>query len=78
MSNRTVQGDGIGHDVTGIVVPGGTYEITAWVKFAAGAGNGDIWLSMQRVNDGASSFDTVGSVHGCDRRRVARGHRATT
>ena len=64
VSNRTGQGDGIGHDVTGIVLPGGTYEITAWVKFAAGAGNGDIWLSMQRVNGGSSSFDTVGQFTG--------------
>ncbi len=64
VSNRTGQGDGIGHDVTGVVLPGGTYAITAWVKFAAGAGNGDIWLSMQRVNGGASSFDTVGQFTG--------------
>ena len=64
VSNRTGQGDGIGHDVTGLVVPGGTYEITAWVKFAAGAGAGDIWLSMQRVNGGSSSFDTVGQFTG--------------
>jgi endo-1,4-beta-xylanase len=64
VSNRTGQGDGIGHDVTGLVVPGGTYEITAWVKFASGEGSGDIWLSMQRVNGGASSFDTVGQFTG--------------
>ncbi|HWM21997.1 MAG TPA: endo-1,4-beta-xylanase [Ilumatobacteraceae bacterium] len=64
VSSRAGQGDGIGHDVTGLVVPGGTYEITAWVKFAAGAGSGDIWLSMQRTNDGASSFDTVGQFTG--------------
>jgi endo-1,4-beta-xylanase len=62
VSDRTSQGDGIGHDVTGTMVPGVRYEITAWVKFAAGAGNGDIWLSMQRVNDGASAFDTVAQM----------------
>ena len=41
VSDRTSQGDGIGHDVTGIMLPGVTYEITAWVQFAAGAGDGD-------------------------------------
>ena len=34
------------------------------MKFATGAGNGDIWLSMQRVNAGSSSFDTVGQFTG--------------
>ena len=46
------------------MVPGVTYQITAWVKFAAGRGNGAIWLSMQRVNGGASSFDTVAQTPG--------------
>ncbi|WP_210479633.1 endo-1,4-beta-xylanase [Naasia sp. SYSU D00948] len=60
VSNRTSQGDGIGHDVTGLMQPGVTYEITAWVKMAAGAGSDDIWLSMQRTSGGSTSFDTVG------------------
>ena len=64
VSGRTSQGDGIGRDVTAIMVPGVTYQITAWVKFAAGQGNGAIWLSMQRVNGGASSFDTVAQTPG--------------
>ena len=64
VSDRTSQGDGIGRDVTAIMVPGVTYQITAWVKFAAGQGNGAIWLSMQRVNGGASSFDTVAQTPG--------------
>ena len=67
------QGDGIGRDVTAIMVPGVTYQITAWVKFAAGQGNGAIWLSMQRVNGGASSFDTVAQTHRRHRRRVEPG-----
>ena len=64
VSGRTSQGDGIGRDVTAVMVPGVTYQITAWVKFAAGQGNGAIWLSMQRVNGGASSFDTVAQTPG--------------
>jgi len=63
VSDRTGQGDGIGHDVTGIMIPGVRYQITAWVKMAAGAGSDSIWLSMQRVNDGADSFDTVGQFN---------------
>ncbi len=34
-------------------------EIGAWVKFAADAAPGDIWLSMQRTAGGTPSFDTV-------------------
>ena len=60
MSDRTSQGDGIGHDVTGIMDPGTTYVITAWVKFAAGNPTDTLWLSMRRTNGGTDSFDTLG------------------
>ena len=60
VSDRTSQGDGIGHDVTGIMDPGTTYVITAWVKFAAGNPTDTLWLSMRRTNDGSDSFDTLG------------------
>jgi endo-1,4-beta-xylanase len=58
VSNRTGQGDGIGRDVTGLMEPGTTYIITAWVRMATGTDS--IWLSMQRTNAGADSFDTLG------------------
>ena len=77
VSGRTSQGDGIGRDVTAIMVPGVTYQITAWVKFAAGQGNGAIWLSMQRVNGGASSFDTVAQIPASPTARGARCRRGT-
>ncbi len=64
VSDRTGQGDGIGLDVTGVFESGVTYDITAWVKIAAGEEPDDIWLSMQRVNEGASAFDTVGQFSG--------------
>ena len=54
------QGDGIGHDVTGIMDPGTTYVVTAWVKFAAGNPTDTLWLSMRRTNGGTDSFDTLG------------------
>ena len=55
VSDRTSHGDGIGHDVTGIMDPGTTYVITAWVKFAAGNPTDTLWLSMRRTNGGAPS-----------------------
>ena len=64
VSDRTSQGDGIGHDVTGIMNPGTTYVITAWVKFAAGNPTDTLWLSMRRTNGGSDSFDTHRPVHG--------------
>ena len=60
VSDRTSQGDGIGHDVTAIMDPGTTYVVTAWVKFAAGNPTDTLWLSMRRTNDGSDSFDTLG------------------
>ncbi|RKS73799.1 endo-1,4-beta-xylanase [Motilibacter peucedani] len=64
VSGRTSQGDGIGHDVTGLLTPGVTYEISAWVKFAAGSPSGNVWLSMQRTNAGTDTYDTVGQFTG--------------
>lgn len=60
VSDRDGQGDGIGRDVTGIMIPGRTYVITAWVKFAAGFPPDMLWLSMQRNNADSTSFDTIG------------------
>ncbi len=59
VSNRSGQGDGIGHDVTGLMKVGTKYSITAWVKFAAGNPTAAIWLTMRRTNAGADSFDTI-------------------
>ncbi|MGD0248399.1 MAG: endo-1,4-beta-xylanase, partial [Candidatus Limnocylindrales bacterium] len=59
VSNRSGQGDGIGHDVTGIMKNGTKYVITAWVKFAAGSPTDSLWLSMRRTVSGADTYDTV-------------------
>ena len=59
VSNRTGQGDGIGHDATGIMKAGVKYNISAWVKFATGSPADSIWLSMRRTNGTADSFDTI-------------------
>ncbi|HET9912539.1 MAG TPA: endo-1,4-beta-xylanase [Anaerolineales bacterium] len=62
VSDRDGQGDGIGHDVTGLMNPGETYIITAWVKFAAGSPADTLWLSMRRTNSGSDSYDTVSQI----------------
>jgi endo-1,4-beta-xylanase len=59
VSNRSGQGDGIGHEVTGLMEVGKKYNITAWVKFAVGNPKAPIWLTMRRTKDGADSFDTI-------------------
>ena len=60
VTDRSGQGDGIALDVTDIFEYGVSYDITAWVKTAAGEQTDGLWLSAHRVNDGADSFDTVG------------------
>ncbi len=64
VSDRTSQGDGIGYDLTGLVEAGVTYEISAWVKMAAGGATDAVWLSLQRTADGADAFDTLAQVPG--------------
>ena len=60
VSDRAGQGDGIRLDVSEIVESSVTYDVTAWVKMAAGEEPDDLWLSMQRTNEGADAFDTLG------------------
>jgi endo-1,4-beta-xylanase len=62
VTGRTTQGDGLGRDVTGVMVPGVTYEVSAWVRFADGAPPAAVWLSLARTLGGATSYDTVGTV----------------
>ena len=62
VSGRTSQGDGIAHPVTDLVEPGVTYDVSAWVKMAAGTQPDDIWMSMQRDNGGTSAFDTLAQL----------------
>jgi len=64
ISNRTGQGDGIGHDVTGIMKAGTIYTVTAWVKFVSGSPTDTLWLSMRRTVGGSDSYDTVAQIAG--------------
>ncbi len=60
VADRPNQGAGLGHDVLGLLEAGATYEVTAWVRFAAGATGDEVWLSLQRD----SSFQTLGQFTG--------------
>ena len=62
VSNRTGQGDGIGHDVTSLMIPGKTYVISAWVRMDSGSDT--IWLSMRRTNSATDTYDTIGQFTG--------------
>lgn len=60
VTGRDGQGDGIGHDVTGILTPGVAYDFSAQVRFAPGQPTDAVWLSMARTVDGATTYSTLG------------------
>lgn len=60
VDNRGSQGDGIGIPVVGTLLPGITYDLSAWVRFAAGQPVGDIWVTLQAD----SAFLTQAQVTG--------------
>ncbi len=55
VANRGNQGDGIGFNVIDVLLPGITYEIEAWVRFAPNQPAGDIWVTLQAD----SAFQTI-------------------
>ena len=59
LTERTSQGHGIGFDATGVLIPGTSYEYSAWVRFAPGQTVDDIWLSLARTVGGSTSYDTL-------------------
>ncbi len=83
VSERTHEGDGIQHDVTGLLAPGATYHVEAQVRFAPGgtAGRG-LTLSMRTVTGTSASYANLIQVDNASpdgwatlsrRRRRARG-----
>lgn len=65
VSGRTDTWHGLGAPVTGVFQTGRTYQVSAWVKLAAGeAGSADVRISVQRDNAGSSSYDTVATATG--------------
>lgn len=64
VANRSGQGDGIGHDVTGLLDPDVTYELTAWVRFGDGQPVDDVWLSRANTDAGSTAFATLAQFDG--------------
>jgi len=62
VTDRDGSGDGIGHDVTGLLAPGTTYELSAWVRFGDGQPTDDVWLSIARTVDGTTTYSTLAQV----------------
>jgi endo-1,4-beta-xylanase len=59
VTDRANQGAGIGHELTGLVEGGATYELNAWLRFAEGQTTDEIWLSLQSSTGGSQSFSTL-------------------
>lgn len=59
VTNRSSQGDGIGHDVTGLLDPSVTYELSAWVRFGADQPVDDVWLSRANTTGGTTTYATL-------------------
>jgi endo-1,4-beta-xylanase len=64
ITNREATGDGIGLDVTGTLQAGTVYDVSAWVRFAAGTTPGNIWLSLAHTSGGETTYDTLGQFSG--------------
>ncbi|GAA4062804.1 endo-1,4-beta-xylanase [Agromyces indicus] len=64
VTGRQTQGDGIGHDVTGLLDPAVTYELTAWVRFGEGQPVDDVWLSRANTTGGTTAFATLAQFDG--------------
>ncbi len=64
VSDRDGTGDGIGHDVTGLLAPGTTYELSAWVRFGAGQPVDDVWLSIARTVGETTTYSTLAQLSG--------------
>jgi len=64
VTGRTSQGSGMGHDVTGVLQGGVTYELSAWVRFGAGQPVDAVWLSLANTVGAATTYSTLGQFTG--------------
>ncbi len=69
VSGRSGQGDGLGHDATGLLVPGTTYELSAWVRFPAGSPSDNVWLSLASTSGATTTYATVAQFTGMSNSR---------
>lgn len=59
ISGRVSQGQGIGFDVTGVLQPLTTYEVSAWVRFETAQPTDSIVLSVASTTGGATSYTNL-------------------
>ncbi|MDR2930735.1 MAG: endo-1,4-beta-xylanase [Propionibacteriaceae bacterium] len=59
VTGRQSTGDGIGFDTTETLVAGTTYNLTAWARFAPDQQSDNLWLSIAKTVDGATTYGTV-------------------
>ncbi|WP_164863474.1 endo-1,4-beta-xylanase [Agromyces sp. LHK192] len=64
VTGREGQGDGIGHEVTGLLDAGVTYELSAWLRFGDGQPVDDVWLSRANTTAGSTSYATLAQFDG--------------
>jgi endo-1,4-beta-xylanase len=55
VSDRASQGSGLQHDATGVLVPGASYAVSAWVRFAANPVDSFV-LSIARTTGGTTTY----------------------
>jgi O-glycosyl hydrolase len=60
VTNRTATYMGIAQAFQGVLIPGETYNISAWVRLASGA-NQTVNLTMQKVDAAGTTYATVAS-----------------
>ncbi|MFI2103228.1 endo-1,4-beta-xylanase [Isoptericola sp. NPDC019693] len=64
VTGRDGQGDGIGRDVTGVLLPGVTYDLSAWVRFAPDQPADAVWLSIASTTGAETSYATLAQFSG--------------
>ncbi|GAA1699085.1 hypothetical protein GCM10009792_18890 [Microcella alkalica] len=64
VENRGNQGDGIGFPVVGTLLPGITYDLSAWVRLAVGQPVGDIWVTLQADSPFLTQAQVTGLSNG--------------
>ncbi|WP_309068756.1 endo-1,4-beta-xylanase, partial [Microbacterium sp.] len=64
VTGRTSQGSGIGHDMSGALQSGVSYEISAAVRFAEGQPVDAVWLTLAETAAGATSYKTLAQFEG--------------
>jgi glucuronoarabinoxylan endo-1,4-beta-xylanase len=58
--NRTAAWNGVAQSFLGVMQPGATYNISAWVRLASG-GNQPVMLTIQQVDGSGTSYKNVAS-----------------